>query len=217
MRRCLFNFAAAVSLALCLAMVVLWVRSDWVPESLTRYTMREDAEWVWGRELVFWSDSGRITTGVVDQGASPAQKEMTELEYRSWVAGGWRWVRGQDWQVNSYDPFLIPQQTGTLTSSPFLTIHSSHHEFLGFRIGTNDLTKATPRQFHMMRLVTIPYWFLALVLIALPAIWSISTIRTRHRKKGGRCLACGYNLTGNTSGVCPECGTPVARKSEADA
>jgi len=24
-----------------------------------------------------------------------------------------------------------------------------------------------------------------------------------------RCNQCGYNLTGNTSGVCPECGTPV--------
>lgn len=28
--------------------------------------------------------------------------------------------------------------------------------------------------------------------------------------KPGVCTACGYNLTGNTSGVCPECGTPVA-------
>jgi len=26
----------------------------------------------------------------------------------------------------------------------------------------------------------------------------------------GRCLRCGYMLTGNNSGVCPECGTPVA-------
>jgi hypothetical protein len=23
------------------------------------------------------------------------------------------------------------------------------------------------------------------------------------------CTRCGYNLTGNTSGVCPECGAPV--------
>ena len=25
----------------------------------------------------------------------------------------------------------------------------------------------------------------------------------------GHCLDCGYNLTGNVSGICPECGTPV--------
>ncbi len=23
------------------------------------------------------------------------------------------------------------------------------------------------------------------------------------------CTACDYNLTGNTSGICPECGTPI--------
>jgi hypothetical protein len=28
------------------------------------------------------------------------------------------------------------------------------------------------------------------------------------------CGACGYNLTANTSGVCPECGTPVPAKPE---
>lgn len=29
-------------------------------------------------------------------------------------------------------------------------------------------------------------------------------------KRLGSCLTCGYNLTGNTSRVCPECGTPTA-------
>jgi len=28
-------------------------------------------------------------------------------------------------------------------------------------------------------------------------------------QSGGLCRGCGYNLTGNTSGVCPECGTPL--------
>jgi hypothetical protein len=26
------------------------------------------------------------------------------------------------------------------------------------------------------------------------------------------CNSCGYNLTGNTSGTCPECGTPVPKE-----
>src|SRR5215469_489049 len=30
------------------------------------------------------------------------------------------------------------------------------------------------------------------------------------RAEGGCCLKCGYDLHGNTSGVCPECGTPVS-------
>ncbi len=31
----------------------------------------------------------------------------------------------------------------------------------------------------------------------------------RHRRTAGQCLGCGYNLTGNTSGVCPECGLSI--------
>jgi rubrerythrin len=29
---------------------------------------------------------------------------------------------------------------------------------------------------------------------------------------GIHCPGCGYNLTGNLSGVCPECGAPFARR-----
>lgn len=31
----------------------------------------------------------------------------------------------------------------------------------------------------------------------------------RDRIPPGHCKQCGYNLTGNTSGICPECGTPT--------
>ncbi|MCH8149781.1 MAG: hypothetical protein IH987_17650 [Planctomycetes bacterium] len=34
----------------------------------------------------------------------------------------------------------------------------------------------------------------------------MSRFRQRHRRKRGLCLRCGYNLAGNVSGVCPECG-----------
>ncbi len=33
--------------------------------------------------------------------------------------------------------------------------------------------------------------------------------RYRSRIRAGLCLACGYDLTGNTSGACPECGSVV--------
>ena len=37
-----------------------------------------------------------------------------------------------------------------------------------------------------------------------------------HRNARGLCLACGYDLTGNTSGVCPECGKPPPSFRHAD-
>jgi len=37
--------------------------------------------------------------------------------------------------------------------------------------------------------------------------WRASGRRVRHfRRMFGACAACGYDLTGNESGVCPECG-----------
>ena len=40
----------------------------------------------------------------------------------------------------------------------------------------------------------------------------------RARRRGFRCDQCDYNLTGNVSGVCPECGTPIegARRLDGD-
>lgn len=35
----------------------------------------------------------------------------------------------------------------------------------------------------------------------------------RRRTAAHRCAACGYSLTGNISGVCPECGTPFQHRT----
>ena len=59
--------------------------------------------------------------------------------------------------------------------------------------------------------VALPWWFLLLLPAAAPAEqlrrWLWSNRRSERRRRGGLCLMCGYNLTGNVSGVCPECGT----------
>jgi len=43
-----------------------------------------------------------------------------------------------------------------------------------------------------------------------PTIWRFIVIRRRQRANA--CVQCGYSLTGNTSGRCPECGRPVGRQ-----
>ena len=50
----------------------------------------------------------------------------------------------------------------------------------------------------------LPLWIpLAIVGIPTAILWW----RDRRRIPAGHCRKCGYNLTGNVSGVCPECGT----------
>lgn len=67
-----------------------------------------------------------------------------------------------------------------------------------------------PRRFgHCLK---FPLWFPFLLFAAYPALAFIRGPWRRHRRqRKGLCLKCGYDLTGNTSGRCPECGEAVTR------
>jgi hypothetical protein len=56
------------------------------------------------------------------------------------------------------------------------------------------------------RYVFLPLWIPAGLLGALSA--------APRRGPAGRCRYCGYDLTGNTTGVCPECGVRVQAQGE---
>ncbi len=46
-------------------------------------------------------------------------------------------------------------------------------------------------------------------LVGAAILYGGPAVRRRMRHRRGLCAKCGYNLTGNVSGVCPECGTPI--------
>jgi len=55
--------------------------------------------------------------------------------------------------------------------------------------------------------VTIPVWALLLSFGAYPAIaFARGPLRRYRRRRRGLCLTCGYDLIGNVTGVCSECG-----------
>jgi len=45
-------------------------------------------------------------------------------------------------------------------------------------------------------------------------IWKKHRLELPFAPQGILCLVCGYDLTGNVSGVCPECGTRIRRPSQ---
>jgi hypothetical protein len=60
--------------------------------------------------------------------------------------------------------------------------------------------------------LVFPLWLptsVCMTLCCLPVIRG--PVREWHRKRNGLCLYCGYNLTGNQSGRCPECGMRITR------
>ena len=56
-----------------------------------------------------------------------------------------------------------------------------------------------------------PMWLWCLLLLA-PTVWL--WWRDRRRVSPDHCQKCGYDLTGNVSGVCPECGSTIKREGQ---
>jgi hypothetical protein len=78
---------------------------------------------------------------------------------------------------------------------------------------------ARPANFNSSRhelFYQVKAWKITLALGALPMAWIVVAAAGaifRHRVRLDHCPHCGYNLTGNISGTCPECGTSIPQKS----
>ena len=63
----------------------------------------------------------------------------------------------------------------------------------------------------IMWAIGLPVWALSLLFFTYPIVAFVrGPLRRWHRRRGCLCIGCGYDLTGNVSGVCPECGRPVS-------
>lgn len=80
----------------------------------------------------------------------------------------------------------------------------------GWRIHDPGEVTWIPRSyFHSGHLwgVNVPLWLPFLLLSAYPTIALVrGPVRRYRRRRKGLCIKCGYNLSGNVSAVCPECG-----------
>jgi hypothetical protein len=56
--------------------------------------------------------------------------------------------------------------------------------------------------------LTVPLWLMLAILVGRMYFWATRKLPPDPRF----CPSCAYNLTGNTSGICPECGTPVPKE-----
>ena len=78
----------------------------------------------------------------------------------------------------------------------------------GLWMMTEDVAPAErPRMIRTHYSVFAPIWFVFAVFALYPTIVVIRRLRMVRRE--GCCRQCGYDLTGNQSGVCPECGKAI--------
>lgn len=138
-----------------------------------------------------------------------------------WVQSYWRCydVECSEGSIISSRGILFYQFTFLSGSKPQAAprLHSldAFYEPPGFR-GPNYLYLhfagiAFARGGRHIQLFAMPFW--AIVLLSGSVSLSLKLSSTRHHlAKDKSCDSCGYNLTGNISGVCPECGTKVQQE-----
>ncbi len=109
----------------------------------------------------------------------------------------------------NFDGYIMTMVHGELSLRPCSDFDLSPWVSEGWNCAriTPDLTFRWP-YFQRSDQVTalLPLWLLFLI-TATATLW-LSYIEGR-RVPSGLCKKCGYNLTGNVSGVCPECGIKI--------
>jgi hypothetical protein len=163
--------AAALSVFLFVASVILWVRSYFVGD-LIRH-IGEDV--IPNTSYFISSTSGSL---------SLSRYEQTSKDP---AIGGGRYPPGfslERWD-NRADPLRWP--TGTIANR------------LGFAAEHNRLAEGDDYT------LVVPYYALAVALLALPLVWLVRSRRRARAAAGLRCAECGYDLRA-TPDRCPECG-----------
>ncbi len=98
-------------------------------------------------------------------------------------------------------------RSSSLTSRFYSTLHNS-----AMLPPSSLLLSSYKEGENRVTLLTFPLWAstVGLILMGMAPLVSGPMIRWRRKRKGC-CLECGYNLTGNKTGRCPECGTRCRR------
>jgi hypothetical protein len=186
MTRRVLNLLNALSLLLCVAVVALWVRSAWVPGLFLHRTLDEKGRrtgdvsaWTWRGSLVV--QVGRLEEPQAGRDAveepAPGPAEFT------------RWAR----------------------NAPYVPLDPAAARFAGFGLASYGYTFGPSVGAYRPwvvnnRVVMVPWYAVVLFTAAGPLLRLRSALTARRRAKRGWCARCGYDLTGNESGACPECG-----------
>ena len=191
MRRKLLTAMSVVSLLLCAAMVVLWVRSYW----------REDAFQFRGRDGQLWQVASRQGKLWLD---NRPQVNLDDAPLKV--------LKQQDIDSTAHSERVFRTGTPEEVHDADLRAKMAKVDFIreALRLESSGWV------FHSEISYSAPWYLALLPTLVLPVIWLLYQVRTRLRRAANRCVGCGYDLRASP-GRCPECGTPVAKTAEVSA
>jgi hypothetical protein len=210
LRRRLLNLVTVLSLLLCAATTVLWVRSYRAVDVLHLASVR------WHRavsggggvalsSLAYVTRRGDFRSGGVRGGRLVVYTETPQHYRLAWVDRSGnsppQWSRRT---LALYDPRAV--QTFAWVAPDWLLPHA-------WAVAQNtgatfdNATYQCEEKWFIGTTVWVPYWPPAVFASILPLNYLVKVRRRRAAERDStRCPACGYDLTANVSGVCPECG-----------
>jgi len=210
-KRRLFTFAAAVSLLLCLGTVALWSRSYNTSDHLNKQSVSHTPTEFRGHVLWLGSSRGRLAF-VRREDIYPSNLPGVVQIPTRWEHVGIR--------IHHEPPLRFDRETFTPPGHDKRSWEGSFGGMQFLRLLRDPDPEAgdprsrfrdTSRYVEVSRIrgwaLIVPHAHVAALLAVLPVV---ALLKWWRRPGRGNCRTCGYDLTGNTSGMCPECGTAVA-------
>ena len=197
MFRRLFSLVSLLSLLLCVATVVLWVRSYFTTDIIFGSHFTDEGQWTqWRQTVVFFGMGGVGVNSIVQSGPRATYQAGIEQSYKN---------------RNPNPLRAIPTHYSWSPTYPDFSFGSPEQSKWGFKWGRfahPPASDGTPASYAFE--LVVPMWSVVLLLLPLSIAGLWRWLRRAGNAPEGHCTKCRYSLTGNISGVCPECGTAVA-------
>ena len=225
MRRHLFTGASVISLLFCVATVVLWVRGvgradGWYFKPSPTFHLQPPDEQLPSKWCVQW----QIYWG--SNAAISISRQFKPIEGQPRVGFATFAMKTRRWNpLPENQPVLDPRiaAMARLPDGRVLNAYRTKPATAWSHLGITYVSREQefgkfPNFDHYFASLggwslRVPLLYLFTLFALLPCLWAIRLYR-KWSVREGHCPHCNYNLTGNTSGVCPECGTRVPNKHE---
>lgn len=181
MLRWTLKILTVLSLLMCVAGSVLWVRSNLISDWITRKASFSAVDAVFSYDQRF----------CIFHRTNDHPSEFSHVGMDTWT-----------WETRTRE---LESTRGFVREYATYADASTSIDFFGLRFLHAE--KMVPRYW----MLVVPYWFIVSLSAILPTWWFFRGRRTskRYRRKHGLCPACGYDLQGSI-GDCPECGAVAA-------